>query len=302
MKALLALGVCFGILSAFDYHLSPVKVDEGIYCFFGKPEAMDRVNNGNMVNSCYVDTGTEWLVIDSGPTYAYAKEASTQIQRIKPQPVGLVIDTHVHDDHWLGNGYFASQGIAVVGPSLFKQAVNPSEKTRMQKRISPEAYAGTAVTLPTRFIDANETVQLGTETIRLIRIDEKAHTAEDFVVYLPGRETLFAGDLVFNDRLPSLRDGNINGWIRALESLRELEPKHVIGGHGVRTDAEADTMTYDYLVALRDAVQKAIDDDIGIAEATRSIRIDAFRDAAMYDIMHAQNVETAYRTLEWEDE
>lgn len=302
MKAFWAAGFCFGTLLAFDYRLSPIKVDEGIYCFFGAPEAMDNVNNGNMVNSCYVDTGAAWLVIDSGPTYAYAKEAAARIQEIKPQPFDLVVDTHVHDDHWLGNGYFASNGVEVVGPSLFKTAVNPSEETRMQKRVSPEAYAGTTVTLPTRFTDANETLTLGTETIRLIRVGEKAHTAEDFVVYLPGRQTLFAGDLVFNDRIPSLRDGNINGWIRALESLRGLEPKHIIGGHGDRTDADADVMTYDYLVALRDKVQEAIDDDVGIADATRNIRLDAFRSAAMYDVMHAQNVETAYRTLEWEDE
>jgi len=302
VKALWALWLGVTAALAFEYGLAPVKVDEGLYCFFGKPEVMNDVNNGNMVNSCYVDTGSGWLVIDSGPTYAYAKEALTRMRQIKAQPVHLVIDTHVHDDHWLGNGYFESQGVEVVGPSLFKTAVNPAEPTRMQHRVSPEAYAGTEAKLPTRFVDSNKTLSVGNETIRLIRIDRKAHTGEDMVVYLPGRRTLFAGDLVFNDRIPSLRDGDINGWIAALEMLRTLPLAHVIGGHGDRTGPNADDMTYRYLVALRDTVRTALDNDIGIAEATRRNQLDAFRNTALYDVMHAQNVEAAYRMLEWEDE
>jgi len=302
MKALFFCCAAAVTLSAFEYGLSPVKVDEGIYCFFGKPEPMDSVNNGNMVNSCYTDTGRHWMVIDSGPTYAYAEEAVAKMQAVKSQPVGLVIDTHIHDDHWLGNGYFESKGVDVIGPSLFKTAINPAEPTRMQRRVSKAAYAGTEVRLPTRFVDANATVTQDGETIRLIRVDRKAHTPEDFLVYLPKRQTLFAGDLVFNDRIPSLRDGDINGWIAALEVIRAMPLKHIIGGHGVRTDTAAADMTYRYLVELRDRVREAIENGVGIAEATKTIRLDDFRGVGMYDTMHAQNVEAAYRMLEWEDE
>ena len=302
MKALVSWCVAAVTLGAFEYGLTPVKVDEGIYCFFGKAEVMNDENNGNMVNSCYVDTGRQWLVVDSGPTYAYAREAAAKMRLIKPQPVAMVVDTHVHDDHWLGNGYFENDHIDVLGPSLFKEAVNPAEPTRMQRRVSKDAYAGTEVKLPTRYVDANETLTLDGEEIRLVRVARKAHTAEDFLVYLPKRQTLFAGDLVFNDRIPSLRDGDIDGWIAALEAIRALPLKHVIGGHGDRTDAASAEMTYRYLTALRDRVRDAIDNDVGIAEATRTIQLDAFRSTALYEEMHAQNVEAAYRMLEWEDE
>ncbi|WP_345986259.1 MBL fold metallo-hydrolase [Sulfurimonas sp. HSL-1656] len=302
MKMLWTVWLSITSALAFEYHLEPVNVDRGIYCFFGKPEAMNTVNNGNMVNSCYVDTGRRWLVIDSGPTHAYAKEAAAKMQAIKAQPTALVIDTHVHDDHWLGNGYFAAAGIPVYGPGLFQKAVNPQETTRMQKRISPEAYAGTQVVLPSHSIDANETLDVDGETLRIIRLTRKAHTAEDLMVYLPKRETLFAGDLVFNDRIPSLRDGDLHGWIAALETVQAMPLKHIIGGHGKNTGKDALQMTYVYLTQLRDRVRDAIDDGIGIAEATKTIRLDAFRSVALYDAMHAQNVEVAYRMLEWDDE
>ena len=301
-KAAFLAGTLALTLSAFEYGLSPVKVDEGIYCFFGKPEVMDNVNNGNMVNSCYVDTGRHWLVVDSGPTYAYAKEAAAKMQGVKPQPTGLVIDTHIHDDHWLGNGYFTAAGVTVLGPGLFQKAVDPKETTRMQRRVSPAAYAGTEPVLPTRYVDADTTLRLDDETIRIIRPDRSAHTSEDLLVYLPRYKTLFAGDLVFNDRIPSLRDGDINGWIAALERLRALPLRHIIGGHGERTDRGAADLTYGYLTQLRDRVRDAIEAGVGIAEATKRIRLDAYRDVALYDLMHAQNVEAAYRMLEWEDE
>ncbi|MHC3993960.1 MBL fold metallo-hydrolase [Thiomicrolovo sp. ZZH C-3] len=302
MKMLWTVWLSITSALAFEYHLEPVNVDRGIYCFFGKPEVMNTVNNGNMVNSCYVDTGRHWLVIDSGPTYAYAKEASALMQGIKPQKTGPVIDTHVHDDHWLGNGYFEARGAEVIGPRLFKKAVSLTEKTRMQQRISPEAYEGTEIALPTRYVDTNETLDVDGEELRIIRLTRRAHTAEDLLVYLPARQTLFAGDLVFNDRIPSLRDGDLHGWIAALEMIQAMPLKHIIGGHGTHTGRDALQMTYVYLTQLRDRVRDAIDDGIGIAEATKTIRLDAFRNVALYDAMHAQNVEVAYRMLEWDDE
>jgi len=302
MRVCWALLLGFLSVQAYEYDLRAVNVDNGIYCFFGKPEVMDTVNNGNMVNSCYVDTGRNWLVIDSGPTYAYAKEAADIMQCIKPQPVGLVVDTHVHDDHWLGNGFFEAAGIEVIGPSLFKKTVNPDETTRMEKRISKDAFAGTVVRLPTRYVDANESVMLDGTEIRLIRFEPKAHTAEDIAVYLPQFRTLFAGDLVFNDRIPSLRDGDINGWIAVLEVIRRMPLDHVIGGHGEHTGSDAADMTYRYLTQLRDRVREAIDEGTGIDKATKDIALESFRAKALYDVMHAQNVEAVYRMLEWEDE
>ena len=140
-------------LLAFEYNLKPQHVGEGIYCYFGKSEVMNTNNNGNMVNSCFVDMGKEWLVIDSGPTYLYAKEAYAQIGRIKELPVKYVINTHMHDDHWLGNGFYISQGAEVLGASAFKEEVNPSAVTRMAQRISKEAYALTSPKLPTKLIE-----------------------------------------------------------------------------------------------------------------------------------------------------
>lgn len=302
MRSLTVLLTAATLLSAFEYGLKPEKVNDKVYCFYGKPEVMDEKNNGNMVNSCFVDLGKEWLVIDPGPTYAYAKEAWNEISAVKKMPKATVINTHMHDDHWLGNGFYISQGAEVLGSSAFKEEVNPSAVTRMQQRISKEAYALTSPKLPTKMFDQNSTLHIDGNEIRLIKVARKAHTSGDILVYLPKMQTIFCGDVVFNDRTPSLRDGDINGWIEALGMIRAMKLPYVIGGHGNRVGRDALDLTYGYLVQLRDEVREAIDNDVGIEDAVKTIKMEAFASAALYDVMHAQNIEAAYRMLEWSDE
>ncbi len=287
---------------AFEYGLTPSKVNENVYCYFGKPEVMNTENNGNMVNSCFVDAGSSWLVIDSGPTYMYAKEALLHVNAIKKMPVKFVINTHVHDDHWLGNGYFASQGATIVGSSVFETDIHSDETPRMAHRISPEAYAGTVPTIATHTISKNETLAVGVLHVKLINVDYKAHTQSDLLVYIPQLSTLFGGDLIFNDRLPSLRDGDLRGWIKALEMIQAMDIKTIIGGHGDITDIKSLDLTYGYLTTLRDAIIKALDEELDISEALDVIIMHEYKNVALFDVMHRQNVEVAYRMLEWDSE
>jgi glyoxylase-like metal-dependent hydrolase (beta-lactamase superfamily II) len=115
-------------------------------------------------------------------------------------------------------------------------------------------------------------------------------------------QTLFCGDLVFNDRIPSLRDGDINGWIKALEMLRALNAMYIVGGHGDKVGSSALDLTFDYLSQLRNEVKAAIDNDVAIDDAVKEIKMAEFSSVSLYDVMHAQNVEAAYRMLEWADE
>jgi glyoxylase-like metal-dependent hydrolase (beta-lactamase superfamily II) len=302
MKTLWVFLMTTTLLSAFEYGLKPVKVNDKVYCFFGKAEVMNTKNNGNMVNSCFVDLGNKWLVIDPGPTFAYAKEAWNEIYSIKKMPVASVINTHVHDDHWLGNGFYLSLGVDVLGAAAFTEEVNPTAVTRMEQRISKEAYALTSPKLPTILLDQNSTLHIDETEVRLIHVDTKAHTSGDILVYLPKMQTIFCGDVVFNDRLPSLRDGDINGWIATLEMIKAMPVDYVIGGHGNEVQADAMDLTYNYLVQLRAEVSAAVENDVGIDVAVKAIKMTSYSSVALYDMMHAQNVEAVYRMLEWGSE
>lgn len=299
MRTLLTLLLAAMPMLAFEYDLTPSKVNVSTYCFFGKPEVMDTHNNGNMSNSCFVDMGTGYLVIDSGPTYLYAKQAYALMKKIKNLPISHVINTHTHDDHWLGNAYYKEIGVNIIGSKEFKNEVKP-EKTRMQMRISKEAYAGTEQIFPNIFVDNKKVLELDGKKVTIESVNKKAHTNSDLFVYIPEYSTLFAGDLVFNERIPSIRDGNINNWIEALDTIKAMNVKYIIGGHGEIVDKTSVDATYKYLTQLKEKISSAMEEGEDLDDAVNSITMVDFRNFKMYDGMHRQNVAIAYRMLEWE--
>ncbi len=300
MRFLLPLLSFVITLSAYDFALSPKKVSPDVTCFFGEPEVMNTTNNGNMVNTCYLDTQKSYVVIDSGSSYAYAASAYKAMQAIKPLPVALVINTHVHDDHWLGNGFFTQMGVKVLGSDDFAHSAEIGSPTRIQTHISPEAYAQTVPTLPSEMITSDENLSIGNQTIELHIMKQRAHSAKDMVVYVPKTKVLFAGDLVFNDRVPSLLGGNINGWITALDELKTYGATTIIGGHGYRTDQRTMDMTYSYLTQMRSEIRSSISEGLSIDETIKKVDMPAFKSLRMYDMMHRGNVEETFRVLEWE--
>lgn len=301
MRSILVCILFFHSLYAFDYKLKPEKVNATTYCFFGLPEGIDEHNNGNMVNSCFVDMGKSYLVVDSGPTYQYAEQAYAKMKTIKNLPIAYLVNTHVHDDHWLGNSYYKELGVNIVGSVKF-QDETAQETTRMQRRVSKEAYEKTIQVFPNIFVDKTKTLTLESKKIVITSVNKKAHTSSDLLVYIPDDSTLFVGDIVFNDRLPSLRDGNILEWIKELDAIRALHVKNIIGGHGSKVDATSIDFTYNYLVKLRDSIKKAMEDGKDIEETINSVTMPEYKNSAMYDTMHRQNVETAYRTMEWSND
>ena len=288
-------------LLSFEYTLKPVKISAETHCFFGLPEVMDEHNNGNMVNSCFVNMGTSYLVIDSGPTYLYAKQAHSKMKDIKNLPISYIINTHSHDDHWLGNSYYDSIGVKIIGSIAFKDE-SKVEMTRMQKRISPDAYAKTTQVFPTIFVKEEMLLTIDSKKVNLIGVNKKAHTKSDLLVYIPSQRVVFVGDLVFNDRLPSIRDGKLKGWIETLDEVRSMDVDFIVGGHGEIVNRSSIDMTYNYIKTLRERVATLLEDGEDIADAVNMVKMEEYKDVNFYDSMHRQNVEIAYRMLEWESE
>ena len=301
MKSFLLSILLVNSLLCFDYKLQPKEVSKDIYCFFGLAQVMDKRNNGNMSNSCFVNMGTSYLVIDSGPTFQFAEQAYAQMQKINNLPISYIIDTHIHDDHWLGNSYYKTLHVKMIGSTAFKE-LPILERTRMQRRISKEAYKKTTQIFPTILVDKEKILIIDGKRVDIKSVNHKAHTNSDLYVYIPSKQVVFAGDLVFNERLPSLRDGDITGWLKILKKIKSMNVKYIIGGHGDVVSNDAVDFTYGYLKELRDDVKKMLDDGEDIADVVNAVVMPEYKNIPFYNSIQRQNVETAYRTLEWENE
>ncbi len=287
------------LLLSYDYKLQPKEVVSGkTHCFFGHSEVMDEHNNGDISNSCFVNMGTSYLVIDSGSTFSYAHQAYEKMKQIKNLPISYVINTHVHDDHWLGNSYYKTTGATLIGSAAFKD-LPIEEKTRMQMRVSPEAYEKTTQTYPTIFVEDSKTLNINGNKVDIQSVNNKAHTDSDLYIYIPSQKIVFTGDLIFNDRIPSIRDGNLQGWLDALDEVRALDTRFIVGGHGELVTPDSLNMTYSYIKELKEQVAELLDEGVEIDEIVNIVTMDKYKEINLYDTMHRQNVEIAYRMLEW---
>jgi len=289
-------------LNAFDYHLKPEKVTDTIYCFFGALENISTLNGGNISNSCFVQTKEGFVVIDSGPTYAYASQAYAQMQKIAKLPVKYVIVTHDHDDHWQGNSFYKSKGALLIGPRTYEQNVIAGMQTRMQRILGKTLYGKTKIVKLDTIVDDNLSMTVGNEIFDIKQLEPVAHTKGDLIVYLPRKKALFAGDLVFNGRLTSLRDGSILGSLEALKKIDAYHAKVIVGGHGRKTDANATVALKAYLSQMKKEILEAQDNDIGMEEINKKVTMPNFAKFKLYNVLHKRNVLDAYRELEMIEE
>ncbi len=303
LPKVLLLCTLIGIsLHAYEYDLQPKKVAQDTYCFFGKLENISKENGGNMVNTCYVQTKEGYVVIDSGPTFGYAKQAYLRMQRILKLPVKYVITTHDHDDHWMGNGFYKSQGALLIGPKTYEQNIIKGMQTRMERILGKEVYGSAGIVPLDRVVEQSMTLKVGEKTFEISQPVPQAHTKGDLIVWIPEQSVLFGGDLVFDGRVTSLRDGSLIGSLNAIEKLKSYHPKVVIPGHGYRTQADILGVFQGYLADLKKSVLEALDSDIGLEEVTGKITLPQYSHLKLYNVLHARNVSDAYRELEMYEE
>jgi glyoxylase-like metal-dependent hydrolase (beta-lactamase superfamily II) len=137
---------------------------------------------------------------------------------------------------------------------------------------------GTVPTLPTRWLAGNdERLELGGVVFEF-KHRGGAHTPGDTMVWLPQKNVLFSGDVVYVNRmLGVLPVSQTKKWLETFAVIEPLAPKVLVPGHGDVTDvatARADTQAY--LVALRAHMKKAVDDGVDVSAAVKSF------DAAPY--------------------
>lgn len=300
MKLFLVACLMATSLFAFNYNLKPTKINNNTWCFLGHIAIPSEKNGGFMSNNCFIQTQTSYIVIDSGGTYSYAKQAYETMKNIKNLPVEIVIATHDHDDHWLGNSFYKERFNAkLFGPSTINENYSVGEKTRLMKML-PEAITKNTRVIPLdEVITKKTTLTIGGVKIVLIPFGFKVHTSNDMFVFLPDNRTIFSGDTVMNERITSNRDGSLLGQIKAHEKMDSMQWLNLVPGHGHDTSITAMDESRLYMKLLKERVEVALEDDIGADEAQKVVQIPEFKDKVMFDIWNKRNIFDAYSEIEF---
>lgn len=282
--------------------LETVKVADGVFAFVGETGQRSPENFGNNATFGLIVTPQGAVLIDPGGSWKGAQALHDAVRKVTDQPVRVVVDTGGQDHRWMGNGYWRAQGAKIIASraAVEDQKARASMQMTMLTQLLGSALAGTQPAYADEVFDAERALDLGGTQI-LIRAAGPAHTPGDAFVWLPDRKTVFAGDIVFVDRLLGVLDfSRSKGWMAAFEAIAALAPDHVVPGHGRPTTlARARAQTYDYLALLRERVgayAKAGGDIIGAPKIDQS----AYRDLPGFEDLAGRNAQAVFSEMEFE--
>ena len=157
-------------------------------------------------------------------------------------------------------------------------------------------------TLPARFVSDQDTrLELG-GTVLELKYRKGGHTPGDMVVWLPQKNVLFAGDVVYGDRVLGLHPvSNTRNWLESFAVIDELKPQTIVPGHGNVTNlATAQAHTRDLLLALRGHMKKAVDVGVDLSAAVKTFDGKPFSYLKHADVWIAQRANQTYLEIERE--
>ena len=219
------------------------------------------------------------LAIDTMMTPSMTRGMLAEIRKRTPQPVRLLVNTHYHGDHTFGNQFFpeaviaAHQGVRKTmverGEGLIAQMLRfrPELKDELKEvRITPPALV------------YPEGLVLYWDGMRVeLSHPGRAHTDGDTLVYLPEKQVLFTGDLLFSRIFPALMpEGSSRGWIRTLARLARLPLTAVVPGHGPISGPANLQEFRRFLVRLRLEVKRCWQRGLSREDAVRQVRMEAY--------------------------
>jgi glyoxylase-like metal-dependent hydrolase (beta-lactamase superfamily II) len=286
---------------AVDVVFKPVA--DGVYAYVGEIEGRTYDNEGLNANIGLVVTSAGAVLIDSGASFQSARKIHEAAQKVTSQPVKWVINTGDQDHRWLGNGYFTALGIETIAHAAAQADMKTRSGEHMEGlKVLKERLDGTVPTPPTRFVSGNDSqLELG-GTVFELKYRKGGHTPGDMVVWLPQKSVLFAGDVVYVDRVLGLHPvSNTRNWLESFAVIDMLKPQTIVPGHGNVTNlATAQAHTRDLLLALRAHMKKAVDDGVDLSAAVKSFDGKPFANLKHADVWIPQLANQTYLEMERE--
>lgn len=284
--------------------LNIVEVRPGMFVHQGEHLDIDEGYHGDICNIGFIIGNESIAVIDTGGTIEIGEELLSEIRNRSNLPIRYVINTHVHLDHIYGNAAFINETPIFVGHENLPKAMQ-LRKAFYEKLnfdfmgVDPKHSVQVP---PTKTVKINEEIflDLGGRLLK-VKAYPEAHTNNDVTILDVNSNTLWAGDLLFIERTPVI-DGDINGFIKVLDEIKEDQYSLVVPGHG--TPAEKPHLAFEkiksYLEKLRDAIRLAIDNGVGLHEATETLLSDESSNWLLFDVQNKRNINYVYPKMEWE--
>ena len=305
---LLCMGMCSGLCVSVaqasnawadvSYEPTDVKmklIQVSPHAYYVKGVAGEATDNqGFMSNAGVVVTEQGVVVIDTLGTPSLAYLLLTKIREITDKPVVKVIVTHYHADHIYGLQVFKDLGAEVIAPMGAKDYLSsPAAEGRLKQRresLFPWVNEKTRLINPDVYIAATDAAdkrhfQLGGLDFEITTLGS-THSQGDLIMKVVQEGVMFAGDLIFEGRIPFVAGAQPQQWVDNLTSMDTSKLKVIVPGHGAASNkpATAVDFTLAYLNFLQKNMGNAVEELVPFDEAYAAL------DWSLYENMPAARV------------
>ncbi|MFJ9821841.1 MBL fold metallo-hydrolase [Streptomyces sp. NPDC101151] len=267
------------------------EVSEDVFAYI-QPDGSWWINNTGFL------VGRRGVIsVDACSTVRRTQAYLEAIATVTPQPVRTLINTHHHGDHTFGNHLFG--GATVVGHEATRSSILAWGGPGAAAAFWTEVEWGD-VTLEPPFLTYTDSVTVWADDLRadVRHVGAPAHTTNDSVVWIPEREVLFSGDLLFNGGTPFLLQGSVAGAVQVLEEvIKPLGATTIVPGHGAVAGPELIDDVLGYLRFVQATARAGRDAGLTPLEAARETDLGTY--AGLLDSERlVGNLHRAYAELE----
>ncbi len=247
-----------------------IEVADGAFAYVQEGGGLCVSNAGLIVGpeSC--------VAIDALFAPSMTRAFRDEIRRLTDKPVRLLINTHHHVDHTMGNALFPEARIVSHAKARREeQRVGKGVLDLLRPRI-PELVAeadGIELRLPDMTFEGELTLHFAEgRTMQLLHLGT-AHTIGDALVLLPEARLLFAGDIAFHYVTPLAFEGHIGGWLQVCDRVATLGIDTIVPGHGPVGGKDDLREMRGYLASIREQARDAFDAGRSAGQATEGIEL-----------------------------
>ncbi|WP_119154540.1 quinoprotein relay system zinc metallohydrolase 1 [Caldimonas tepidiphila] len=304
---LLGAALCAGLPAAesraappdaatLDYRLAARELAPGVFVVEGANDDFSPANGCNIINTGFIVTDAGVLVVNTGPSRRYGEQLRALVERTAGKPVAQVLHLNLHPDYFLGNQAFADVPRLATAATASGMAAEAKAYEDNLYRMCGDWMRGTEALLPDRTVQPGRLV-LGGREFELREYE--GHTASDLVLVDRASGVVFAGGLVFADRIPTTPHARIEPWLKSLDALGALPFRAMVPSHGpVVHDARGIGQTRAYLRWLDESFRSAAEQGWDMAELLAQPIPPEFRDWAALRTEYVRNVAHLYPRYE----
>jgi glyoxylase-like metal-dependent hydrolase (beta-lactamase superfamily II) len=301
---LLALAAHSSVASGpYDLELTLLQPD--VY-LIRRPDPLRQPVEGNVV---FIVNEADVVVVDGGGAPLAATNALQLIRSVTPKPVTVLINTHWHGDHNLGNQVYreAFPNLRIVSHEVTHRhmtgepmsyvaglpaeldgyireleamaAKEPlSERRRMlleDLKVARHEAERVRITPPDLTFNDKLTLRYGKREIQIQHFG-KGNTDGDAIVWLPGEKILVSGDLVVHP-VPYGIGSFPREWLATLEQLRQMPYELLVPGHGEpQRDKSYLEQLSRTLANIREQVDASVSKGLDLEATTKALDTSAF--------------------------